>query len=128
MSDDLVGVLLRAEADRLSVGVTPPPLDLLANRRPRRLMPVAAAAAVVLVAGIAFAATQVRQDRGPVPITQFGDVPAPVQVLTGRRGDQPIPYASDGNPLCKGSDVAATLDLASGEDAGRLTLRWTRQT
>jgi hypothetical protein len=143
MSDDLVGVLLRAEADRLSVGVTPPPLDLLANRRPRRLIPVAAAAAVVLVAGIAFAATQLRQDRGPVPITQFGlvvpydkqatstkfgDVPAPVQVLTGRRGDQPIPYASDGNPLCKGSDVAATLDLASGEDAGRLKLRWTRQT
>jgi hypothetical protein len=144
MSADLVGVLLRAEADRLSVGVTPPPLDLLARRGSRRLMPVAAAAAVVLVAGAAFAATQsFRQDRGPVPITQFGsvvpydkdapsakfgDVPPPIQVLTGRGGDQPIPYANDGNPLCKGSDVAATLDLASGEDAGRLKLRWTRQT
>jgi hypothetical protein len=140
MSDDLVGVLLREEADRLSVGVTPPPLDLLSARRSRRLMPVAAAAAVVLVAGVAFVATRsAHEERGPVPITsfgavvpfdkdtpstKFGDAPAPAEVLVGGRAHEPVPYENDGNPLCLGSDVDATLDLAKGEDAGRLQLRW----
>jgi hypothetical protein len=145
MSDDLVGALLRDEADRLSTGVTPPPLDLLSPRRRSLLAPIAAAAAVVLVAGAAFAAIgTLRDDGGPVPITsfgavvpydkdepttKFGDAPAPEQERPKGFGaplhEGPPPYANDGTPLCDTRQVDAALELAKGEDAGRLRLIWT---